>query len=222
VKEMSDDAAVKRDVDRLVAFSDGVFAIAITLLVVSLEVPDVADKKLSSALNDLGPQLFTYALSFVVIGAYWMGHHRMFRKLVRTDRTLLWINLVMLGFIALLPLPTEILGKYASVRLGVVIYAAAIAAVGATSCLLWWYMNYAGLNSPVSREKVWSELIDDGIAPLFFLISIPIAFVDVDAAKYFWILIWPANVIAGKRSATIESDGGPERHRRSRRRERKS
>jgi uncharacterized membrane protein len=198
-----DAAAVKRDVDRLVAFSDGVFAIAITLLVVSLEVPDVPDKRLSSALDDLGAQLFMYALSFVVVGAYWMGHHRMFRKLRATNATLLWINLAMLGFVALLPFPTEILGKYADIRVGVVIYAASISAVGFSSCLLWWYMNYAGLNEPLSPARVRAELVDDAIAPIFFLVSIPIAFVDVEAAKIFWILIWPANVISGKRKAHI-------------------
>ena len=208
-----DASAVRRDVDRLVAFSDGVFTIAITLLVLSLDVPNVADKKLSSALNDLGPQLFMYALSFVVVGAYWMGHHRMFRNLMRTNRALLWINLLMLGFVALLPFPTEILGKYADVRLGVVIYAASISAVGFSSCLLWWYINHAGLTAPLSPEFVRAELIDDAIAPVFFFLSIPIAFVDVEAAKYFWILIWPANIIAGKRNKNLPSDGGPMRHR---------
>jgi uncharacterized membrane protein len=209
-----DAAAVKRDVDRLVAFSDGVFAIAITLLVLSIQVPDVPDKKLSDALNQLGPQIFTYALSFLVIGAYWMGHHRMFRNLMRTNRLLLWINLVMLGFVALLPLPTEILGKYADVRVGVVIYAAAISAVGFSSCLLFWYMNYADLNAPQAPEQVKWELIDDATAPLFFLLSIPIAFVSVEWAKYFWLLIVPANIILGKRSRkSLPADDGPQRHR---------
>ena len=58
------------------------------------------------------PELFTYALSFFVVGMYWMAHHRTFRLLVRVNRTLLWINLAVLGFVALLPFPTEILGKY--------------------------------------------------------------------------------------------------------------
>jgi uncharacterized membrane protein len=199
VTDPAEDAAVKRDVDRLVAFSDGVFAIAITLLVVSLEVPTVADKKLSDALSDLGPQLFTYALSFVVVGAYWMGHHRVFRSLQRTNKTLLWINLVMLGFVALLPFPTEILGKYGDLRLGVVIYAAAICAVGTSSVVLYWYMNHAGLCAPLSAARVRMELVDNAIAPIFFALSIPIAFVNVEAAKYFWILIWPASVFTGKR-----------------------
>lgn len=191
--------AVQRDVDRLVAFSDGVFAIAITLLVLSLEVPRVPDKKLGEALSDIGPQLFTYALSFVVIGAYWMGHHRMFRSLQRTNQALIWLNLLVLGLVALLPFPTEILGKYADARLGVVIYAAAIGALGTSYLLLWLYMNHAGLSAPISPRDVRIAAIRNAIAPAVFLISIPVAFVDTDLAKWIWILIWPANVIVNHR-----------------------
>ena len=194
--ETPDDAvAVRRDVDRVVAFSDGVFAIAITLLVLSLTVPNVSDDRLGDALEDLVPELFTYALSFLVVGMYWLAHHRTFRSLVRVDRTLLWINLVLLGFVALLPFPTEILGKYGNTTLGTVIYAASIGAVGSMSVLLWWYMNHAGLNAPISPEFVRLGIMRTTIPPAVFVLSIPIAFLDADIAKFFWLAIWPANAI---------------------------
>jgi uncharacterized membrane protein len=191
--------AVQRDVDRLVAFSDGVFAIAITLLVLSLEVPHVSDGKLGEALRDIWPQLFTYGLSFVVIGAYWMGHHKMFRSLRRTNNALIWINLLVLGLVALLPFPTEILGKYGDLPLGVVVYAAAIAALGGSMVALWMYMNRAGLSAPLSDREVNVAAIRNVIAPAVFLLSIPIAFVNVDLAKWSWVLIWPANVVMNHR-----------------------
>ena len=195
-----DAAAVKRDVDRVVAFSDGVFAIAITLLVLSLEVPrDVSTEDLGEALRDLWPELFTYALSFVVIGAYWMGHHRIFRSLQRVNAPLLAINLALLGFIALLPFPTEILGRYGDTRLATIIYAAAIGAVGSTSVLLWWYMNHAGLSTPIPAERVRIDMVRGAIAPAVFALSIPIAFVDEGLAKVVWILIWPINVFVNRR-----------------------
>src|SRR3954463_12583090 len=110
---LPDDAsAVRRDVDRVVAFSDGVFAIAITLLVLSIDVPNVPDDRLNDALRDLLPFVYTYALSFVIVGLYWLAHHRLFRSLERVDRTLLWINLLVLGVVALIPFPTEVLGRY--------------------------------------------------------------------------------------------------------------
>jgi uncharacterized membrane protein len=188
-----DSAAVRRDVDRLVAFSDGVYAIAITLLVLSLTVPNVSDKRLGTALQDLIPQLFTYALSFFVVGMYWMAHHRTFRSLVKVDRTLLWINLVLLGFVALLPFPTEILGKYGNTTLGTVVYAGSIAAVGSVSVLLWWYINHAGLSAPISEELVRLGSLRASIPPAVFALSIPIAFIHADIAKLFWLVIWPAN-----------------------------
>jgi uncharacterized membrane protein len=190
-----DSAAVRRDVDRLVAFSDGVYAIAITLLVLSLTVPNVSDKRLGTALQDLIPQLFTYALSFFVVGMYWMAHHRTFRSLVKVDRTLLWINLVLLGFVALLPFPTEILGKYGNTTLGTVVYAGSIAAVGSVSVLLWWYINHAGLSAPISEELVRLGSLRASIPPAVFALSIPIAFIHADIAKLFWLVIWPANAV---------------------------
>jgi uncharacterized membrane protein len=195
-----DDAfAVQRDVDRVVAFSDGVFAIAITLLVLSITVPTVSDKHLGKALEDLLPQLFTYALSFLVVGVYWMAHHRAFRSLIKVNRPLLWINLFLLGSVALLPFPTEILGKYGNTTLGTVIYASAITAVGALYVLLWWYMNHAGLSAPMSPNLVRLNSLRGALAPAVFALSIPVAFIDAGTAKYFWLLTLPANFLLERR-----------------------
>jgi len=200
VTGLPDDAsAVRRDVDRVVAFSDGVFAIAITLLILSIDVPDVNQDKLGEALGDLGPQVFTYALSFIVVGLYWMAHHRVFRSVVRVDRTLLWINLALLGSVALLPLPTEILGKYGETTLATVVYAASLGLVGSLSVLIWWYINHAELTTPIAADLVRLGTLRAAIPPAVFLISIPIAFLSPEAAKIFWLAIWPANVYVEKK-----------------------
>lgn len=195
----SDADAVRRDVDRLVAFSDGVFAIAITLLVVSIQVPDVADKELGQALKDLVPQLFTYTLSFFVIGLYWIAHHRTFRSLVRVDRTLLFINLFLLGCVALLPLPTEILGRYGDTTLAVVIYAASICTTGTVSILLWRYIVHAGLTPPLRHDIVRLGTFRAGIAPAVFALSIPLAFLSPGIGELSWLLILPANAVVERR-----------------------
>ena len=75
------------------------------------------------------------------------------------------------------------------------IYAAAIVAVGSTSALVWWYINHAGLSAPVSADVVRMGLLRIGIAPAVFALSIPIALVEPDVAKFAWLLIWPANVV---------------------------
>jgi uncharacterized membrane protein len=193
-------AATRRDVDRVVAFSDGVFAIAITLLVLSLTVPARIDEdNLGDALRDLIPELISYALSFLVVGMYWIAHHRMFRSVLKIDRTVLWMNLALLGFVALLPFPTELLGKFGDTRLATVIYSTAMVAVGSMSVLLWWYLNHAGLTSPISAAEVRAGNLRAAIPPAVFAVSIPIAFIEPDLAKFFWIAIWPVNVLVDRK-----------------------
>src|SRR4051794_7307713 len=89
---------------RVEAFSDGVFAIALTLLVLSLQVPaGTTDEELPRALRELGPTLFGYVLSAFVIGLYWMSHHRLFSVVRKVDEGLLVLTLVVLVLIAALP-----------------------------------------------------------------------------------------------------------------------
>jgi uncharacterized membrane protein len=98
---------------RLMAFCDGVFAIAITLLVLNLHVPDrAAQKDMVEQLLDQWPTYISYIASFLLIGIFWINHHRVCRHIKRTDRLLLTVNLLFLMFIAVLPFPTAILGEY--------------------------------------------------------------------------------------------------------------
>jgi uncharacterized membrane protein len=198
VNENDEVAAQERDVDRLVAFSDGVYAIAITLLVLSLSVPNGPDDRLGDELRDLGPQLLSYALSFAVIGRYWVAHHRMFRSLRRVDGTLLTINLALLGCIALLPFPTQVLGDYGDTTLGTVIYAVTICAVGSLTALTSWYIVHAGLSTPTPASVVRARVVRGMVVVLVFAISIPIAFASPAIAKYAWLLMIPLGVVAGR------------------------
>jgi TMEM175 potassium channel family protein len=98
------------DTDRLEAFSDGVIAIAITLLLLEISVPE-AGSALGPALVGLWPSYVAYAVSFLVIGAIWINHHAMFRHIVRADGTLLLLNVLHLMLIAFLPFPTGVLAR---------------------------------------------------------------------------------------------------------------
>src|SRR5262245_18470969 len=190
-----DASAVRRDVDRVVAFSDGVFAIAITLLVLSIEVPSVSQDKLGDALRDLLPFVYTYALSFVIVGLYWLTHHRLFRTLERVDRTLLWLNLLVLGVVALIPFPTEVLGRYGDTTLGTVVYASSMTIAGGSMLLLGWYVRHANLAPRTSHDNFVLATWRGAAPPIVFAISIPVAFIDPTTAKLVWIAIWPFNVV---------------------------
>jgi uncharacterized membrane protein len=191
--------AVQRDVDRLSAFSDGVFAIAITLLVLSIEVPDFDQQSFADAWGDMRPQLISYGLSFVVVGVYWKAHHRMFRSLRRVTGRLLNLNLLLLGFIALIPFPTEILGNASGETPSVVLYSAVLAGAGYASTVLWWYLMHEQLVDPVPPDQAQATVIRAAIAPTVFLVSIPIAFVQPVVAQLFWLMIVVANVVVNRK-----------------------
>lgn len=97
---------------RLEAFSDGVFAVAITLLVLQFVVPDVTSGQLLATVLGQWPQLVTFIASFLTVGIVWVNHHTIFRNLRAVDRTIQFINLVLLLTVVLLPYPTALLGRY--------------------------------------------------------------------------------------------------------------
>jgi uncharacterized membrane protein len=101
-------------VERVAFFSDAVFAIAITLLVIELTVPEgeLTGPQLTHELGRLGPKFFSFGLSFWVIGRFWIGHHLTFQYLRRWNLPMLWINLLLLVCIAFLPFPTAVLGNH--------------------------------------------------------------------------------------------------------------
>jgi len=101
---------------RVEAFSDGIFAIAATLLILNVQLPhEAAGGELGRQLLDLWPSYVAYGASFVTIGVMWLNHHALFARVARVDRTLVGLNLFMLGVIAFLPFPTQVLGT----RIGV-------------------------------------------------------------------------------------------------------
>ena len=97
---------------RLEAFSDGVFAIAITLLIIEVRVPDSEAGELARDLANQWPSYAAYAVSFAIIGIIWVNHHDIFERIVTVDRPLLFLNLLLLLTVAFLPLPTALLGDY--------------------------------------------------------------------------------------------------------------
>jgi predicted transposase YbfD/YdcC len=115
-------------VERVAFFSDAVFAIAITLLVIEITVPegDLTGAQLTHELGRLGPKFFSFGLSFWVIGRFWIGHHLTFQYLRRWDLPMLWINLFWLACIVILPFPTAVLGNHIALPGAARLYAATV------------------------------------------------------------------------------------------------
>jgi uncharacterized membrane protein len=179
--------------DRVLFFSDAVFAIAITLLVVDLRVPDVV-RDAGDQLHDDTGRILGFVISFLVIGLFWMGHHRLFRYITALDRPVIFLNLLFLGTIAFLPYPTALLFASSTKQVAAtVFYAACVAGAGLAELTVWLYAIRAkGLVpasvSPAFRRYETAQLLP---TPVVFGLSIPVAFINPGVAPFTWILLVP-------------------------------
>ena len=187
---------------RVLTFTDGLFAIAMTLLVVDLTVPTLADShsvgQLADALHDDQTKFISFVISFAVIGRYWLAHHTYFSTLQAMDRGLIALNLLYLAFIAFLPFPTALLGEYFENPLALTIYAINVAVVSGMEVVLFTYAyNHDFLERKIPRD-VYRFGVVMSLAPVvFFVISIPIAFfVSSTAAAFSWFLGIPLAAVA--------------------------
>jgi uncharacterized membrane protein len=175
---------------RIVAFSDGVFAIAITLLVLNLGVGEgVKDGELGTVLWNHHQDLFAYALSFAVIGRFWLVHHRFFGEVTGFDSRLIWLNLFYLAWIVLIPFSSQVLGDYGGTTAAEVLYAGNLVGVVLSGTLLFADAQRAGLTSTASAEAREGRLHALWIA-LVFAASIPVAFLNPDLAPYCWLILF--------------------------------
>jgi uncharacterized membrane protein len=122
---------------RLEAFSDGVFAIAITLLVLEIDVPEAGHGELWRALLEQWPSYAAYLVTFLVIGIQWVNHHRLFELVGRVDRTLLFLNLFLLLFVAIFPFPTALLAEHIRVPEDASVAAAVYSATAFGNAIAW-------------------------------------------------------------------------------------
>lgn len=147
-----------RDTARIVAISDGVFAVAMTLLVLEIRVPVIesinSEKQLIDAFLSLNPKFLIYFLSFMTAGIFWMGHSAQFKHIEQSDRNMSWINLLFLLTVTLLPFTTAFLGDYTEFRFPVAVYWFNIFLMGLMLFINWVYACKHGFVSQVSLNLV--------------------------------------------------------------------
>jgi uncharacterized membrane protein len=170
---------------RVEGFSDGVFAIAATLLAVEMKVPRGASniEQLQQTLTSQWPVYISYGMSFVYLGIYWSHHTRVFRLFKRTDHIFLKLNVLFLMMIALIPFPTALLGEFLQVRdergrLVVLIYSGLLFATSCFFNLIWLYATYRNRlidqNTPADLIKTISKHY--GVAPIVYGLAFLVAF----------------------------------------------
>jgi len=179
--------------DRVLFFTDAVFAIAITLLAVELHVPEGGHLTFAEQLDHATPSLISFGISFAVIALFWLGHHGTFRYIRALDRPLIGLNMLFLGTIAFLPYPTALLGSPSLQHSGaVVFYAICAGGAGLGEAAIWLYATRrgSGLTDPSVEHVRLQYLLRILRIPVVFAISIPIAIAAPKIAPYFWSLIF--------------------------------
>ncbi len=175
---------------RIVAFSDGVFAIGITLLVLQLEVPAGAhsSSELWHELKNESGDLLAYGISFAVIGRLWVTHHRFFSVVKSFDSGLLALNIFYLALVVLVAFTSQILGEYGDLSVSVVLYAVNLVLVLGVSALMATFVLRRDHLLPGTAEEIRAGRDASLWAAGVFLFSIPVAFLNPAAGMYFWLL----------------------------------
>jgi uncharacterized membrane protein len=199
---------------RLIELSNAVIAFAITLLVLNVSLPALrSGQSLTDAVGDLGPEVFAWLLSFIVIAVQWHEHDEVFDQVVGADAAVTAANFAFLALIATLPFTSDLLGRHGNQTLATALYAANIAALIASLLLIEVAADRRGLRRKgagrVGGYDVWVPLV-------CFTASIPIAYVNPTIAKFVWALSLTAEPIellstrrTARRAMPDGADGGP-------------
>jgi uncharacterized membrane protein len=207
------------DRSRLEAFSDGVFAVAITLLALNLAVPGKGHGFLSQQLSDKGPAFLAYLISFFMIGIVWVNHHVLVRAVTKVDRTLLFLNLVLLMFVVLIPFATAVEADYfphndTDAQLAMALYAGVFLGMSVGFAGIFeWTLHGERVSRPLPADKHWAaraRFVGGGlvyvvaiIVALFYALA---AFVLIALVAVYYIFERTPATPAGPDSS---GDGGP-------------
>ena len=170
---------------RLEAFSDGVIAILITIMVLELKVPHGAD---ADALRPLTPVFLTYILSFVYLGIYWNNHHHMLHAAARINGKVLWANLHLLFWLSLVPFVTGWMGENHFAPLPTAVYGGVLLLSGVAYTILLWVL-VAAQNPGSKLEVAVGDDVKGKLSMALYALAIPLAFVNQWIAHGLYVLV---------------------------------
>jgi uncharacterized membrane protein len=190
--------------EHVISFSDAVFAFAITLMALSVDIPDLptdlTQSELLDRLYELYPQFESYIISFAVIAIFWVSYHQVFNHIKGSHITMVYLNLLFLLLITLLSLSTSLIINYDTYQIPHIIYCSLVIMTSLLLATIWWYSTkhkYLDENlHPFFIKGVMSNLMS---IPIVFTISILISFVNLGIAQYFWLVIVPLTMAIRRR-----------------------
>ncbi|KAA9331374.1 DUF1211 domain-containing protein [Hymenobacter busanensis] len=205
--------------ERMILFTDAVFAIAITLLIIEIKVPELhhpSDQQLVQALLQLTPKFVGFFIGFLVIAIYWVAHHRIFRFVRHYTGKLIWLNILFLVSIVLMPFTSAFYSEYtASLNVPFVLYCLSVAATGLLQVVLQRYLRNPanGIIHPADADHPELDLVRPMVAPFAFLIGIGLCF-----TLPWWIsrmtpmLIGPLMALYGRRYRRLQREYTAKHH----------
>jgi len=174
--------------DRLEAFSDGVFAVAITLLALDLAVPGPGHGQLGDLLHHHLPSFAAFAVSFLTVGIIWVNHHTLFKNFARIDRTLMFLNLLLLFFVVCIPFGTSTFAAYLSrgrpdAPLATAIHQGVFEGMSLSfGIMFWWAIRHEHLKIALTPAAARTAVIRFGIGNVGYIAAVGIAFVSPAAS----------------------------------------
>lgn len=192
-------------VERVISFSDAVFAFAITLMALSIDIPDLpthlTQSELLDKLYDLYPQFESYVISFAVIAIFWVSYHQVFNHIKGSHITMVYLNLLFLLLITLLSLSTSLVINYGTYQIPYIIYCFIVIMTSSLLATIWWHAtrNKRLVDKNLHPFFIKGVLVNLMSIPIVFTISIIISFVNLDIAQYFWLAIAPLNIAIRRR-----------------------
>ncbi len=191
------------DLSRVLALSDGIFAFAMTLLVLGLALPaGFQPSRIGAALVTLRPAFLVYLLSFAVIFFYWLAHHQLFEYITSYDRRLVDLNVAFLLFIAVMPFVTNLLAAASGEFLAAAAYAVTQIAAGSSLALVWAYASHHHRHVDAAMPDEWIRYIRlrSVMTPAVFAASIPIAAWNPGYGEYAWLTVFVLQVVLRHRA----------------------
>lgn len=185
------------NLNRVEAFSDGVFAVAITLLVFELKVPEVTNGATLEALFGMLPEILIYIASFGIVGIFWIAHHTMFSYFVVANRTLLWLNLVFLMYVCSLPFAAAFINAYPTEATATMFYGFHLLMTSLFFALIWYYASYKGrlLNPKMSPELRSLANLVVFLPSVIYLVAMLTALLSPSVSKILYMLVPLAFII---------------------------
>ena len=182
--------------NRIEALTDGIFAIAMTLLVLALAVPDISgplsNMVVQNSLYNIIPSFYTLVLSFILLALFWSVHHRVFQRTKRVDDILLWINMIWLLFIVLVPFSASLTGKYGQFTISHVIFNTNMLGISIFLALNTYYVHRSNyLHEKVNNTEITMIKRDNALFIVISLLAIALSFIIPRESSFVYLLIFP-------------------------------